>query len=171
MNKIVKVIDKQPVAVCAILSFLLDFTVESLSRRSLFEACSYIIRSPLMFAYNAMIIMFTLMIVLIFKKRMFFLSLISLLWLTCGIINCIVLGFRTTPFSAVDLEIFSSVSQIVKVYLNNFEIALIIVGIVAVITGMVILFIKCPKVTAQLIMSKRLLQLQVSVFQLQLLPV
>lgn len=103
-----------------------------------------------MFAYNAMIIMFTLMIVLIFKKRMFFLSLISLLWLTCGIINCIVLGFRTTPFSAVDLEIFSSVSQIVKVYLNNFEIALIIVGIVAVITGMIIFFIKCPKVTAQL---------------------
>ncbi len=150
MNKIVKVIDKQPVAVCAVLSLLLDFTVESLSRRSLLEACSYIIRSPLMFAYNAMIIMFTLMIVLIFKKRMFFLSLISLLWLTCGIINCIVLGFRTTPFSAVDLEIFSSVSQIVKVYLNNFEIALIIVGIVAVITGMIIFFIKCPKVTAQL---------------------
>lgn len=150
MKKIVNFIDKHPVAVCAILSFLLDFTVESLSRRSLLEASHYITHSPLMFAYNAMIIMFTLMIVLVFKKRMFFLSLISLLWLTCGIINCIVLGFRTTPFSAVDLEIFSSVSQIVKVYLNNFEIVLIIVGIVAVITGMVIFFIKCPKVTSQL---------------------
>jgi hypothetical protein len=58
-----------------------------------------------MFLYNALIIMFTLTVVLVFKRRIFSLTIVSLLWLTCGIINCVVLGFRITPFSAVDLEI------------------------------------------------------------------
>lgn len=150
MSKVLKHLDKQPVAVCAVISLLLNLVIEILSRRSFAETGHYIVHSPLLFLYNALIIMFTLTAVLVFKRRVFSLSIVSLLWLTCGIINCVVLSFRITPFSAVDLEILSSVKKIVKVYLSPLSMILIAVAILAVIFGLVMLWLKAPKITQQI---------------------
>lgn len=150
MSRVLKLMDKQPVAVCAIMALFLDLVVEMLSRRSFFETAYYIVHSPLMFLYNALIIMFTLTVVLVFKRRIFSLTIVSLLWLTCGIINCVVLGFRITPFSAVDLEILGSVKTIVKVYLSVADMVLIAVAIFIAIGGLVLLWIKAPKIKEQI---------------------
>ena len=98
-------LQQKPVIACAVLGILLTFILEILGRRSLLEAIQYFVGSPMMFFYNALIIMLTLSLALLFKRRYFILSLISIIWLGFGIANFVLLGFRTTPFSAIDLTL------------------------------------------------------------------
>ncbi|MGM9521486.1 MAG: sulfatase-like hydrolase/transferase [Oscillospiraceae bacterium] len=100
---------------------------------------------PVRFLSNAFIIMFTLSLSLLLKKRSFFLALFSTVWLALGIVNCILLSFRTTPLGMIDIALLSSVFSIIDVYLDPLEIVLIAVVILLVIAGLVILFIKAPK--------------------------
>ncbi|MBQ8787454.1 MAG: LTA synthase family protein [Oscillospiraceae bacterium] len=124
--------------------------MEMLSRRSIFGGLEAFAVHPIMFIYNSFIIFMTLGISTLFRKRIFVLTFVALVWLACGITNCVLLGFRTTPFSAVDLQILSSVMEIINVYLNNFELTLIVIAIITVVIGLVILFFKTPKTKGQM---------------------
>ena len=89
-----------------ILSFVLNVTVEALSRRSLPDGIVFAVLNPLAFLFNTFIIFTVLSVSLLFKRRIFFLSLCCALWLACGVTNYVVMSFRVTPFSATDLLVF-----------------------------------------------------------------
>ncbi len=108
-------------------------------------ALTFLISSPHIFAANTLIILFTLSISLLLRRRLTFLFFACLLWLILGITNAVVLTYRSSPLSAIDFLIVKSALDIMDLYLSTIQIVLIIVGIVAVIALGVVMFIKCPR--------------------------
>ena len=84
---------------------IINFIIELCSRRNLNDTFGYIFGSPLVFLYNSLIILATLSIVLLFKRRTFFFTLITTVWIGFGITNGIILSNRVTPFTATDLTL------------------------------------------------------------------
>lgn len=149
-NKVYNYTNNHPFKSSLYAALILNTVVEMLSRRSLFGGLEAFAVHPIMFIYNSFIIFMTLGICSLFRKRIFVFTFVALVWLACGVTNCVLLGFRTTPFSAVDLQILSSVMEIINVYLNGFELTLIAIAILTAVTGLVILFFKTPKTKGQM---------------------
>lgn len=137
--------DGRPILQNVAISFFLNLIIEILSRRSIAEGLGFFISQPWLFLYNAAIIMFTLAIVPAFRRRYFAQILISALWLVLGLVNFVLLSFRTTPLAATDFILLMSVDGILSKYLNLFEIILIVVAAVGLLIGMVIALYKTPK--------------------------
>lgn len=146
IKKINETLKKSIVFKCAGLALLLNILLEILGRRSVFKAFSFLFKSPLIFIYNAIIIFATLSICLLVKKRVFAITLVTSLWLICGIINNVVLAFRTTPFSAIDVLMLKNTIGLLDIYFDKIQIALGILLIIGIIAGMVVLYIKLPKI-------------------------
>ncbi len=149
-GKLYNALNDRPFIFCLCSAFVLNTIVEMLSRRSIFGGLEAFSVHPVMFMYNSFIVAMTLGVCILFRKRIFAFTFVALIWLACGITNCVLLGFRTTPFSAVDLQILSSVIGIINIYLNNFELCLIAAAILAAVAGLVFLFIKTPRTKGQM---------------------
>ena len=135
---------KRYVSFYILLPIVLEFLIEALSRKSLIAAVKYAINSPLLFTFNTLIIMLTLSIAMFFKREVFALTTISVVWVIFGIVNFVILHFRVTPFSAVDFTLIKSAISVSSHYLNLFTIAMIIVAIFVVLIGLICLFRKAP---------------------------
>ena len=135
---------KRYVSFYILLPIVLEILIEALSRKSLIAAVKYAINSPLLFAFNTLIIMLTLSIAMFFKREVFALTTISVVWVIFGIVNFVILHFRVTPFSAVDFTLIKSAISVSSHYLNLFTIAMIIVAIFVVLIGLICLFRKAP---------------------------
>lgn len=135
---------KRYVSFYILLPIVLEFLIEALSRKSMIAAVKYAINSPLLFAFNTLIIMLTLSIAMFFKREVFALTTISVVWIIFGIVNFVILHFRVTPFSAVDFTLIKSAISVSSHYLNLFTIAMIIVAIFVVLIGLICLFRKAP---------------------------
>jgi len=127
-----------------IFSVILELVVESLCRRSVWEALKFLFLSPYAFGFCALIILVTLSVSMLLPFKVAFFSLISLIWIGFGVTDCIMHSFRVTPFNVGDFELLTSVSRIFKVYMNFWQIfgicALLVVGVAFV----VVLFVKIP---------------------------
>ena len=130
--------DKHPVTQCVTISILLNLLVEMLSRRSIIAGFEFLLTNPLLFLYNAAIILLTLSISVACKRRYFFLLFVSVVWLGLGIANCVILGFRTTPLAAIDFRILSSVASIIYKYLTLANVLLITVSAFVVVVGIIV---------------------------------
>lgn len=144
-----KKLDQLPVIQLIVCSLVLNFVIEMLSRRSIPKGIGFLFSNPLMFIFNVAIILFTLSISLMFSRKNFLLVLISTLWLVLGIGDYILLGYRTTPLTATDFYIFKSVSEILHMYVNTFQIILAIVVAVIVVLALIFVGRKLPKSKAQ----------------------
>lgn len=130
---------------CFVIAMVLEFVVELLSRRSIFTTLRFVFGSPIVYFYNVSIVFFTLLFALFLRKRVFGLIVISVLWIACGVVNFIVLGFRVTPFAAIDFLMLVDVFSMIDIYLSKFEQVVILLMIIAAIIGLVFLFKKTPK--------------------------
>lgn len=127
-----------------LLPLLLEVIIESLNRKSLFAALSYMINNPLLFLFNTLIIMLTLSIAMFFKREIFVLSLVTAVWLLFGVVNFVILQFRVTPFSAVDFTLITSAIKVSSHYFNIFSIAMMVVAMVVLLAGLIALFRNAP---------------------------
>ncbi|MBQ7501034.1 MAG: sulfatase-like hydrolase/transferase [Clostridia bacterium] len=145
MKKILKHIKDDlilPHLILFIFAPVTNLIVETLSRRNVFGGVIFLYQHPFIFLYNSLIILFTLLVSLIFVRKMFVMTIISLIWIAFGITNCILLGYRTTPFNANDLKI--TTFDIIWMYVSDLLIP-VILG-VALLTGLlVLLWKKLPK--------------------------
>ena len=89
-ERIIKV-GKMHIFCCIVLSILINMAIEALSRKSVFKLFEYMFDSPYVFFYNCIIILLTLLPVLFLRRRMFFYTCISLIWIGFGITNSILL--------------------------------------------------------------------------------
>lgn len=128
-----------------LLPVILELIIESLNRKSFISGVLYMIQSPLLFFFNTLIIMLTLSIAMFFKREIFVLISVSIVWLIFGIANFVILHFRVTPFSAVDFTLIQSAIRVSGHYLNVLNIAMIILAAVLILIGMVCLFRKAPR--------------------------
>lgn len=117
----------------ALLSIVLNFSIEAISRHSLYAAYSYMVSTPLVFFYNTFMIFMTFSIVYLFRRRVFIRLIISILWMVLGITNGYMLLKRVTPFNAQDLKMTTDAVSLLTNYFNLFEIIMIIVGIAIVV--------------------------------------
>ena len=126
---------------CAVLYFL----IEALCRHSVVEAWDYMTGKPLVFAYNTMFIFTTMLIVYLFHRRCFWRVVVSVFWLFLGIVNCILLMNRVTPFTGPDLHMLTDGIAIMQKYLPFYGVVIgcILIGIV--VLGLLILLVKGPK--------------------------
>ena len=120
-----------------LLSCIINFLIELISRLSFFEAWDYMVGSPLVFLYNAFLIFATFSIVYLVRRRMFARILLSVFWLFLGTCNGYLLTKRVTPFNAQDLKVLSDALELTGNYFNAFELVMIIIGVVALILWIV----------------------------------
>lgn len=128
-----------------LLAAILTFLVESLSRRSPLAALIFLWESPFAYLANYGIILCTILPALLFKKRTAGIALMTAVWVVLGVAQCIVLLSRVTPLTAVDVAIALSVITIITAYLTPIQIILICLFLVALIAGLVVLFVRVRK--------------------------
>ncbi len=138
---------KNPPVFSAIVAIVLEFYIESFSRHSLLEGIEYLFKSPLAFICNALIIFATMAISFPLKRGIAAWTTAFTVWFAFGTANAIVLMNRPSPFTGSDFLILPSVLEIFTVYLDIWQIALICVGILAAVAGLVVLWVKAPKRT------------------------
>ena len=131
-----------------VLALVLNLIIETLGRFptvGIFGGLKFMVSSPLVFLYNALIIFATLVFATLVKRRFFAFSIISLFWLVIGIANGVILTQRMTPFTVKDLSNLEDGLTIVTNYLSKGEIVLAGIAIVVLIGLVVLLFIKGPQ--------------------------
>jgi len=126
---------------------LLELIIESLNRKSVIGCVEYMLSRPPLFVFNTLIIMLTVSIALFFKREIFVFTVISAVWLIFGIVNFIILSFRVTPFSAVDITLLESAISVSGHYLNALNIAMIFLAAIVIIITLICLYRKAPKHT------------------------
>ncbi|MCR4622224.1 MAG: sulfatase-like hydrolase/transferase [Clostridiales bacterium] len=125
---------------------LINFILEALSRFGIGAAIGFICQNPVAFVLGCLIVAFTLAIALLFRRKLFSITLVSIIWLTLGIVNYLVLRHRTGyPLTFADLALSLGAAGLLTVYYKWWQIALI--GLLAVLltVGLILLFIKSPK--------------------------
>ncbi|MCQ2354415.1 MAG: sulfatase-like hydrolase/transferase [Clostridia bacterium] len=126
-----------------LLAIGVNFIVELCNRRSFSALFSFIWHKPIPFLFGIFIIYFTLCFSLLFRKRNYILLLIAGTWIGLSLTSFIMLsGFRSTPLTAPDIAILRGVRDIVQIYMSDFVIVLIMIGIVLALGVLVYLFFK-----------------------------
>lgn len=129
-----------------LLPILLDLAIEILSRGSVIGGVKYMVTHPVQFFCNMMFILVSLSIGLLLKRRVFYITLVSSIWLIMGIVNRILLETRVTPFNAADLKLIDTAATIINQYFTTFLIIATLIAICVVVLIIVLLFIKGPKI-------------------------
>lgn len=131
---------------CAVLYFV----IEAICRHSFTEAWTYMTTRPLVFAYNAAFIFTTMLIVYLFRKRIFWRIFVGSLWLFLGIVNGVLLLNRVTPFTGPDVKNLTDGLSIAKKYLTptQMTIGAVLLGIAVLI--LLIILIRSPKYRGKL---------------------
>ncbi len=126
-------------------AFAMTLLVEGLARRSPGGGFLFLVRNPVGFFTNMGIILLTMLLAMLFPKRVPVLSLVAFVWFALGMTECILLSNRVTPLTAVDFAVFFSVITIMNNYLTIPQIVLILVCSALCIAGLVFLFIRARR--------------------------
>lgn len=143
-----KLLNRHPLVFFAVISILENLIIESLSRHSLIKGIMHIFTSPLAFFVNSLIIMLTLSFALLFKRRVFGLVMLSMPWLICGIVNCVLLSFRVTPLGAMDFQIARI--SVILMYLTPWQRILLYCAVGIFVSGVITLWVLGPKISGKI---------------------
>ena len=139
--------DRQPILFPAGLAVLLALALEMLGRHSPWKGLVFLFTHPVNFLVNALIILTTLAVCRLFKRRNYFLALVSTVWLLLGVANAVVLCFRSTPLGAVDIAILPSAITIIDVYIDKWLIIALCVLLAAGVGALIWAFFRARKFT------------------------
>ena len=137
-EKLKTVINEYYIIFCVVISFVLNFAIESSARLSLLGGMLYTLKHPFYFLYNTLLLLFTYLIALLFKKRIFSISLVSVWWIIACITNSVLIHFRHTPFSAADFLLIKSALAVMHVYVSNIQLALIIISSIVIVLTLIL---------------------------------
>lgn len=159
-------INEKYIRFCMYLSLVLNLVIEIICRHSLPDAVLYLFKSPVMYIFNAMILFLFLGIGAMFRRRILYCSVMSVLLLTLGIVNGILLCFRTTPFAAVDFLLITAAIRIIDLYMSPIVLVLIVAAIIGVIVAFVVLGMKLPKYEGKMHIAAVLITATIYAFSL-----
>lgn len=144
-NQICSIYKNKPLIFFIIWALILNFIIEIGGRHSVLKALAHLFTRPQIFVLNASVIFLPMVFGFLFKRRDFYMALVSILWLTLGMVNFILLFFRTTPLSTIDFAIVPAALSMIDAYLSTFEIVLVGVWVIAIIAGIFLCWKKLPK--------------------------
>ena len=123
-----------------LLSCVINFVIEAISRHSVVDAWEYMTMSPWAFSFNAYIIFITFLVVYLVRRRVFMRIIVTVLWLVVGCVNGYMLSVRVTPFNAQDLKVIDDALSMIDKYFNGVQGTLLILLILAVIAWLIAMF-------------------------------
>lgn len=135
----------RPFALFFVIPTFMYFLVEILGRHSFFSALAFTFSRPHVFIVNLAFVMLTYSAALFVRRKIFCYTLTSVIWLTLGIVNCVLIFMRNSPFNASDLAIFKYGIMITNRYMSPFQIVLVIAAILAATVVCILLFRRAPK--------------------------
>ena len=121
-------------------AILINYMIEAMSRHSVMAAWEYSRVSTKAFLYNAFMIFITFSITYLFRRRVFVRVIISVLWLTLGVVNGIMLSRRVTPFNAQDLKTVTEGLSLFSNYFSGKELAAIGLGVILAVLFLIYLW-------------------------------
>ncbi len=133
----------------------LNLLIELFNHKGLAGLGRFLADSPGAFFVNFLIILLTLTPCLVFRRRVFCLTLLSLVWAAGGIANGIIIQNRMTPFTTADLAVFSTGFEILPTYFTKPQMVLLAAVCLLILGGLTVLFLKSPRAAAGL--GRRLL--------------
>lgn len=126
------------------LSAVLNIMIELAARKSLTSLGSYMLGGFLIFLLNTLIITLPFTILFVTRRKAFVCIAMSVIWLFLGVVNGILLIFRTTPFTAADFRLVKYAIGLATVYFTWQQIILIVLGIVFAILCLIFVWKKAP---------------------------
>lgn len=130
---------------------------EMLGRRSVVEGIRYVVHNPLNYAINTSIVFLFMAISILVKRRIFVYVLASTLWLLIGIVNFIILGYRNTPFTFVDIQLAAAGLAVMDKYMSSLKIVGAVLGLAAVLVLLVVFFLFGPKTKKKISVVRNLI--------------
>lgn len=128
------------------LSLAIIFSMEWMSRHSFSAACGFVIDHTGPFLFNSYCVFVALSIVFLSKRRDWWRVFISMFFMILGIINCIILLNRVSPFGYTDLYMISDLLTMQDSnYFSAEEATVSVIALLLYILIMVIYLIKGPK--------------------------
>ena len=128
------------------LALALVFLMEWMSRHSFVEACKFVVDHTGPYLFNSYCIFVALSIVFLSKRRGWFRVFVSMFFIILGIINCIILLNRVSPFGYTDLYMISDLLTMQDSnYFSPQQALIAIIALIIYIILMVIFWLKGPK--------------------------
>lgn len=144
-------LNKYSHALHMLLSCVIVFLVELISRRSILSTMEFIIDTPLTYLYNAFLVLASLSFVYLVRRRALMRLLISTFWIVLGIINGVILSNRVTPFNFCDLHCITDLLSMKKTgYLTPAMTVVAVICCVLYLIGCVIFYRKGPVYTGKI---------------------
>ena len=131
----------------AVYAFFIYLFIESFARITTnpLGGILFLFQHPIIFFYNTLIIFATMTIALLFKRRRFAWFIISMIWITLGVVNGFILLKRMTPFTLYDLQNVSDGMTLLTTYFAKWQIILLIVVLGLVAACIVLIFLRSEK--------------------------
>ena len=149
--KVIAFLNKYSLVFQFLLSCLLTFVIEVISRRDFLSACSFVSGHTLAYLYNAFIIFASLSLVYLIRRRAFARILISGVWIFLGTVNGVILSNRVTPFTYTDLKCISDLFAMQNTnYFTAEEATLVVIVVGAFLAFCAYLFLLGPKYQGKL---------------------
>ena len=124
--------------------FGINIVIEILGRHSFTGAFLYMAKSPAVVLLNMGIILLLFLPVFLTRRRWFVLIAVTFLWLLAGIVNGVLLTFRTTPFTAADFRLVEYALGMLTTYMSWPEIILAAAGLGAAAVFLAVVWKKAP---------------------------
>lgn len=130
-----------------LLSCLIVFGVEWVSRRSVGSALSFVDLHTKAFLYNAFIVFCSFTLVYLFRRRTFIRIITAGFWMFLGIVNGCILSNRVTPFAYTDLKCISELFAMQENtnYFTADQALIVVAGVGSFVLLCVLMFVKGPK--------------------------
>ena len=106
---------------------------------------TFLTGAPLAFAVDVLLVLASLIPGLFLRRRVFWYTLISTVWLAAGAVNGFILLNRMTPFTMADITVLNSGLDTLPNYLSKGAIVLLALGVAALAAGLVLLFWRGPR--------------------------
>ena len=136
--------------IVVLLPIALTLAVEMISRASFLEGFRFLFQHPVAFLVNVLIIACTVLIALLFKRRVFVYLIVSAFWIVMGCINRSLLNRRVTPFTATDIFMVKTGLRIADKYISPASIVVMCVVAVLGVAFLVFVFLKGPKIKEEI---------------------
>lgn len=157
-QKIASFLNKYYLPAQAVLSLLVCFILEWLSRHSFISAYYFVTEHTGAYLFNSYVIFVIFSLVMLVRKRTFLRMVLLALLVTFGICNCIILLNRVTPFGFTDISMITDLLTMQNTsYFTATQAAISFAAFVIYTILMVILFIHDKKQEIKLKFVPRLL--------------
>jgi hypothetical protein len=124
-DRIRDALERRPFLCFFLLAFAMNLIIESMARLSPLGGAAYLAERPVQFLLSTAVLFACFALSLLFRRRLFVLTVTVSLWLILGITNAVLVALRVSPLSGIDFSILRSCLPIVKVYLRAWHVVLI----------------------------------------------